>query len=71
MHFGILNISASFYLYYLYYKIPNVNEHTGNLSCKYKIGAVQPGEEKAMWRPHSSLPIPEGGLQGCWGGTLH
>jgi len=26
-------------------------------------GAVQPGEEKAAGRPHSSLPVPEGGLQ--------
>ena len=28
------------------------------------------GEEKAVRRPHSSLPVPEGGLQKSWGGTF-
>jgi len=27
-----------------------------------RVGAVQPGEEKAEERPNSSLPVPEGGL---------
>ena len=27
-----------------------------------RVGAVQPGEEKAAARPYSSLPVPEGGL---------
>lgn len=31
-----------------------------------KVGAVQPGEEKLAWRPHSKLPASEGGLQGSW-----
>jgi len=31
---------------------------------------VQRGEEKAPGRPHSDLPVPEGGLQESWGGTL-
>jgi len=26
-----------------------------------RVGAVQPGEEKALGRPYSSLPVPEGG----------
>uniref|UniRef100_A0A8B9F9T5 Reverse transcriptase domain-containing protein n=1 Tax=Amazona collaria TaxID=241587 RepID=A0A8B9F9T5_9PSIT len=29
---------------------------------RLRVGAAQPGEEKAAGRPHSSLPIPEGGL---------
>jgi len=36
-----------------------------------RVGAVQPGEEKAPGRPYSSLPVPEGGLQETWGGTSH
>ena len=27
-----------------------------------RVGAVQPGEDKAAGRPYSSLPVPEGGL---------
>jgi len=27
-----------------------------------RVGAVQPGEQKAAGRPYSSLPVPEGGL---------
>ena len=27
-----------------------------------RVGAVQPGEEKATGRPYSSLSVPEGGL---------
>lgn len=29
-----------------------------------QIGAIQPGEEKAVCRPHGRLPVPEGGVQG-------
>ena len=32
-----------------------------------RVGAVQPGEEKAPGRPCSSLPVPEGSLQERWG----
>ncbi|XP_005037989.2 PREDICTED: 28S ribosomal protein S31, mitochondrial [Ficedula albicollis] len=35
-----------------------------------KVGAVQPGEEKLAWRPHSNLPVSEGGLQRSWRETL-
>lgn len=35
-----------------------------------RVGALQPGEEKALGRPYSSLPVPEGGVQESWGGTL-
>jgi len=28
-----------------------------------RVGAVQPGQEKAPGWPYSSLPVPEGGLQ--------
>jgi len=33
-----------------------------HLCCEERLraGAVQPGEEKAAGRPHSSLPVPEG-----------
>ena len=31
---------------------------------------VQPREEEALGRPYSSLPVPKGGLQENWGGTL-
>ena len=27
--------------------------------------------EKALRRPHCSLPVPEGGLQETWGGTFY
>jgi len=36
-----------------------------DLSCQpgklseERVGAVQPGEEKALGRPYSSLPVPE------------
>jgi len=36
-----------------------------NLCCEGKaerVGAIQPGEEKAAGRPYSSLPVPEGCL---------
>lgn len=36
-----------------------------------KVGTVPPGEEKVVWKPHSNLPISEGGLQRCQRGTLH
>ena len=35
-----------------------------------RAGALQPGEEKAPRRPYRGLPVPEGGLQECWGGTF-
>ena len=35
------------------------------------VGAVQPGEEKALRSPHSSLPVSEGGLQEGWRRTFH
>ena len=35
------------------------------------VGAVQRGEEKAPGWPYSSLPVPEGGLQEGWRGTIH
>ena len=35
-----------------------------------RAGSLQRGEEKALRRPHSSLPVPEGGLQEMWGGTF-
>jgi len=35
------------------------------------VGAVQPGEEKALRYPYSSLPVPEAGLQEGWRGTFH
>ena len=30
---------------------------------RLRVEAVQPGEEKALGRSYSSLPLPEGGLQ--------
>ena len=36
-----------------------------------RVGAVQPGEEKAPGRPYSSLPVPEMGLQESWRGTFY
>ena len=38
---------------------------------RLKVGVVQPGEEKAPGRPYSSLPVPKGGLQESWRGTLY
>jgi len=35
-----------------------------------RVGAVQPGEEKAPGRPYSSLPVPEGDLQASCKGTF-
>jgi len=35
------------------------------------VGAVQPGEEKALGWLYSSLPVPKGGLQESWRGTFH
>ncbi|PKU34168.1 hypothetical protein llap_15528 [Limosa lapponica baueri] len=37
---------------------------------RLRAGVVQPGEEKAPGRPHSSLPISEGSLQESRRGTL-
>lgn len=36
-----------------------------------EFGAVLPGEEEVVWRPHSKLPASEGGLQETWQGTFH
>ena len=36
-----------------------------------RVKAIQPGEEKAPRRPHSGLPIPEGGQQVSWGRTFY
>jgi len=36
-----------------------------------RAGAVQPGEEKAVGRPYSSLPVPDGGLQESWTGSFY
>ncbi|GAB0189971.1 cAMP-dependent protein kinase inhibitor alpha [Grus japonensis] len=36
-----------------------------------RVGVVQPGEEKALARPYSSLPVLKGGLQERWGGTVY
>jgi len=35
------------------------------------VGAVQPGEEKALGTPYSSLLVPEGGLQESWRETSY
>jgi len=37
-------------------------EHLSYMERLRKLGAVQPGEEKAPGRPDCSLPVPEGGL---------
>jgi len=45
-----------------------------HLSCEKKaerVGAVQPGEEKAAGRPYCSLPVAEGGLQESCKGTFY
>ena len=36
-----------------------------------KLGLFSLEKRRHCMRPHSSLPVPEGGLHGCWGGTLH
>jgi len=38
---------------------------------RLRVVAVQPGEEKALGRPYSSLPVPEGALQESWRGTFY
>jgi len=35
-----------------------------------RVGAVQPGEEKAAGRPYCILPVPVRGLQASWRGTF-
>lgn len=35
------------------------------------VGAVQHGEEKALMRSYSSLPVHKEGLQEVWRGTFH
>jgi len=44
-----------------------------HLSCeeRLRVGADQLGEEKAPGRPHSSLPVTEGGHQESWRGTFY
>lgn len=32
-----------------------------------RIGKLQPGEERALWGPHSNLSVHEGGLVGKLG----
>ncbi|GAB0180444.1 mitochondrial enolase superfamily member 1 [Grus japonensis] len=36
-----------------------------------ELGVVQPGEEKALERSYSSLPVPKGALQESWRGTVY
>ncbi|PKU46594.1 rna-directed dna polymerase from mobile element jockey- hypothetical protein [Limosa lapponica baueri] len=36
-----------------------------------RVGVVQPVEEKAPGRPYGSIPVPKGGLQERWRGTIH
>jgi len=36
-----------------------------------KVRLVQPGEVQALGRPHSTLSVPEGGLQESWRGTFY
>jgi len=36
-----------------------------------RVGAIQPGEEKALGRPHSSLPVPNRGREESWRGTCY
>ena len=38
---------------------------------RLRVRVVQPGEEKALGRPYSSLPVPKGGLQESWGGAFY
>ena len=35
-----------------------------------RAGVLQSGEEKAAGESHTSLPVPEVGLQESWGGTF-
>ncbi|KAJ7401743.1 hypothetical protein BTVI_93023 [Pitangus sulphuratus] len=36
-----------------------------------KVGVVQPGEDKVVWRPHRNLLVSEADLLGSQRGTLH
>lgn len=50
-----------------------VDKRTGTPSLgrqTEKVGAAQHGGEKVAWRPHSSIPESEGGLQGSQRGTF-
>ncbi|PKU48593.1 hypothetical protein llap_1129 [Limosa lapponica baueri] len=38
---------------------------------RLRAGDFKLGEEKAMGKHSNNLPVPEGGLQGRWRGTLH
>lgn len=40
-------------------------------SLLQKVGAVQHGEQKALMRSYSSLPVHKEGLQEAWRGTFH
>ena len=44
-----------------------------HLSCEesVRLGAVQPGKEKAPGRPDCSLSVLKGGLQESWRGTFY
>lgn len=35
-----------------------------------KAGAVQPGKERVLWRPHRNPPVPEGTYQEAGGGLV-
>jgi len=36
-----------------------------------RVGVLQPGEENALKRPYSCLPVSEGGLQESWGRAFY
>lgn len=42
------------------------NLNTSLMKTGYKVEVVQPEEEKAAWRPYSSLPVPYRGMQERW-----
>lgn len=46
-------------------------KHLPYESTAENTGAVQPGEAKVAWRPHSNLPASEEGLQGSQKWSLH
>lgn len=52
-------------------KTPKLKPHSKIITTKKTLkNSIQPEEQKAEWRPHSSLPVPQEGLQGCWRGSL-
>jgi len=38
---------------------------------RLRVGAVQPGEEKAAGRPYCGLRVHDGDLQESWRGTFY